>query len=193
VSPSTAQNWDVYDYGPVFVEEEFPLTPFHPMEDPMMAPLVNSHNPLVPPVQGDENSPERKLEEYCGCLVLEEMAPVSVEEEAPGKCGLNYRGYTDQDVVPAMIPQQSFSTENCNSYLIFVGTSQTSFTTRKSSIVDWICSSTLFQASLKKEDAQLVVIHSLFLQFRLTLRQLMVIKVLLVFDILHVYLYFATY
>jgi len=84
------------------------MTPFHPMENPMMGPPMNSQNPLVPPIQGDENSPERKLEKYCRFFVLEEMDLVLVEEEALENLGRIIEVTRTEDVVSAMIPQQSF-------------------------------------------------------------------------------------
>jgi hypothetical protein len=83
VSPSTTQNWDVYDYGPVFMEEEFPSTMFHPMEDPTMAPSVNVQNPLVPPIQGNERlSRTKDWRSIVVALFLKRWHHVSVEEES---------------------------------------------------------------------------------------------------------------
>jgi hypothetical protein len=111
VSPSITQNWDVYDSGPVFLEEEVQTNPFQPMEDPLMASPVNPQSPLVPPVHGEENSPEQKLEEYCGFHVLEEMDLVFVEEEALENVGWITEVTQTGDFVSAITPQQSFFVE----------------------------------------------------------------------------------
>jgi hypothetical protein len=154
------------------------------MEDPTMAPPVNSQNPLVPPVQGDENSPERKLEEYCGFPVLEEMALVFVEEEAPENVGWITEVTQTEDVVPAMIPQQSFSVEQLQ--LIFDLRRDVADQLHCQEILN--CRLDMFFDSLSSEPEKRrcpTCCHPFtFLQFCLTLRQLMVIKVLLVFDIL---------
>jgi hypothetical protein len=76
-----------------------------------MAPPVNSQNPIVPLVQGDENSPELRLEDYCGFLVLEELALVSAEEEASTNVGRITEVTRTEDVVSVMIPRQSFYVE----------------------------------------------------------------------------------
>jgi len=51
------------------------------------------------------------LEEYCGFSILEELAPVSAEEEAPTNVDHITEVTWTEDVVPAMIPRQIFSVE----------------------------------------------------------------------------------
>jgi hypothetical protein len=50
MSPSMAQNWDVFDTGPIYVEEEFPLTQSQPISTPtMVSPQQTQHAMVVPP------------------------------------------------------------------------------------------------------------------------------------------------
>jgi hypothetical protein len=57
-SPSTAQNWDENDWGPVFVEEEFPWFSPNLLFASSMETHVSAQNILVPSTQaGDESLP----------------------------------------------------------------------------------------------------------------------------------------
>jgi hypothetical protein len=99
------------------MEEEFPLAPPQPITDSMTVIPVNAHNLLAPSVQVDDNSLPQKPEEYWGCPVLEEVAPMLVEEEVLENVGLNTMVTQSEEAVPELIPQQGFSEEQL--HLIF--------------------------------------------------------------------------
>jgi len=71
------------------MEEEFPWAPPQPIVASMTVAPLNSHNLLAISVQVDDNSLAQKLEEYWGFPILEEVAPMLVEEEVQESVGLN--------------------------------------------------------------------------------------------------------
>jgi hypothetical protein len=80
--------------------------------------------------------------------VLEEVAPMIVEEVVPEVASPDIVVIQNEDVMSELTPQQGFSEEQLHLIFEFVGMLQTNFIARRSSVISWICSSTLSQASL---------------------------------------------